>query len=159
LRQLILDCQQDHVHHIIRVAADVIVQAAKDSVPLGSEVVGSTLVIGDVATVGMRRAIDLDDERCSAADKINRKGSDLMLTHKLIVGQASATESGPQSDLGRRLVATQTPSLSQALWFIDARRHRPNTLTRPSATFSCRREKAKMTRRLDLGNSDRDQPT
>jgi hypothetical protein len=123
------------------------------------EIAGSAFIIGDIAIVGMGRAINFDDERRFAADKINGEGPDWMLTHKLIVGQASAAQSGSLSNLCWRLVAAQTASLSQTLWLNDARRHRPNTLIRPSATFPRRREKGKVMRYRDLGKRCKDRPT
>jgi hypothetical protein len=101
----------------------------------------------------------LDDERRFATDKVSGEGPDRMLTHKLLVGQASAAQPGLQPDFGRLLVAPKTASVSQTHWFNDTRRHRPNTLIRPLATFSRRREKGKLMRCRDLGKSCKDQST
>lgn len=64
---------------------DVVVEYAKNAVPILFEIGRTPLIISNIAILGVSRAIDLDDQGRLAAQKIDSKRTYGMLANKLVI--------------------------------------------------------------------------
>jgi hypothetical protein len=64
---------------------DVIIQNAKNSIPLRFKVGRAALVIGNVAILGMGRSVNLNDESRIAAEKVNGEWANWVLANEFVI--------------------------------------------------------------------------